>query len=112
MCPRTKQFIQRPGSSVLEEVTTGEQEAVTGGPKCNIWWFLIIAGTVLVGWMGGLTYKHLELRDEAVNTWSKSSAEDATQVEQFKHILYRLDEIDKKLDKRVSGTKMDTLASE
>lgn len=103
MCPRPKQFVQRPGSSYLEEVTTAEQEAVTSGPKCNIWWFLIIAGTILVGWLGGLTYKHLDLRDEAVGVWSKSAAEDATQVEQFKHILYRLDEIDKKLDKRVSG---------
>ena len=112
MCPRVKQFIQRPGSSVMEEVSTAEQEAVSGGARCNIWWFLTIAGAVIFGWLGALTYKHLDLQDVTSDTKSRGEAYNATQTEQFKHILYRLDEIDKKLDKRVSGTKMDTLASE
>jgi hypothetical protein len=104
MCPHAKQFVQRPGSPVLEEVETSVQEAVADSPKCNIWWFLVIAGGVFAVWLGTVTMKHLDLREET----GKSQA---VQQEQFKHILYRLDEIDKKLDKRVSSSKIDTLAS-
>lgn len=111
MSPPIKQFVQRPGSPVLEEVETSVHEAVAESPRCNIWWFLMIAGGIISVWLGTLSMKHMDLRDQASDAKAAATATQAIQNEQFKHILYRLDEIDKKLDKRVSSGKINTLAS-
>jgi|GEM_PF-4620204 len=105
MCSHLKQFGQRPGSPVLEELGTAEREAVADYPRCNIWWFLVIAGSCIGIWLGALSLRHIDVQ-------SQVDKSEATQAEQYKHILYRLDEIDKKLDKRVSSGKLDTLAVE
>jgi hypothetical protein len=101
-----KHFAHQPGSPAMEEVPqsdTAAREAVVEAPRCNIWWFLLIAGGIIGIWLCALTARHLDMQNQVGESR-------ATQAEQYKHILYRLDEIDKKLDKRGSSAKMGTSA--
>lgn len=105
MSPPIKHFVHQPGSPVLQEShETRVQEAVTDSPRCNIWWFLLIAGGIVGVWLTGLTSRYLDMcsqRDRA-----ETRAE-----EQFKHILYRLDQIDKKLEGAPSSGKSARMSS-
>ena len=99
----TKHCIHAPETGTEEgNVDTAAREAVSESPRCNIWWFLLIAGSVIGLWLGALSVGYQALDKNG-----------AKQEEQFNNILYRLDEMNKKLDKRMSGVKMmEQLASE
>jgi len=99
MTPPIKHFVHQPGAPMMKEVDTSAQEAVTGTPRCNIWWFLLLVGGAIFCWLLGLSVKYLDISSQRDKIEGRSE-------EQFKHILYRLDELDKKLDKRVSSGKM------
>lgn len=92
-------------------IPTTHAEPVAKEPPCPIWWFLAICGMILIGWLSFLTLR-ATAADEAT---AKASAAAEAAVEtaktaatvlqaradaQYSHIVYRLDQLDKKLDRK------------
>lgn len=103
--PPVKQFVQRVGSPVLEEVETGPAESVQTSPRCTIWWFLLIVGGVGVSWLGFLSLQAIDAKTQAGDAKTLAAENKAVQSEQYKNILWRLDAIDKKMDKHLEDKK-------
>ena len=77
-------------------IPTSHEEAVSDSPRCNIWWFLLISGAILVGWLGYTTLKASSAERLASDMQTKADV-------QYLHIIYRLDQLDKKLDGHKPG---------